>query len=209
MTSGNWEGPIGTGDRTAESGDDDPFDLSTRSSRTPRLPSNPLVHTVTYLANGGNHGEVQTALTELLHAYGLELADRDVEVRGSFFQRMRFRFRRFVSSEEVAERLHKIERGFELHLLHKQQAEIDSLQSEAVAKLLMALKDEPAALIQIGSVLLVKVDGVPVVRNLTQQELRFLERNPRLLERPAEILRSLDAAVQPEPEPVLPPAAMP
>lgn len=96
-----------------------------------------------------------------------------------------------MTSTEMAERMEKVERGIELHLLHKKQAEIDSLQGEAVAKLLTALESTPTALIQIGSVLLIKIDGVPAVRNLTQQELIYLEQNPALLRNPAGIFEAL------------------
>ena len=100
-------------------------------------------------------------------------------------------------SRELGERLQKVERGIELHLVHKQQAEIDSMQGDAVAKLLTALEHTPDALVQIGSVLLIKVDGVPAVRNLTQVELRYLERNPRPLRSPATILEALQAVDHP------------
>lgn len=63
-----------------------------------------------------------------------------------------------------------------------------------MARLLDALKDSPNALIQIGSVLLIKVDGVPLVRNLTQVELAFMERNPRLHADPAQCLKALQQA---------------
>lgn len=53
------------------------------------------------------------------------------------------------------------------------------------------------ALVQIGSLLLIKVDGDLVVRNLTQRELAFMERNPGSAANAKEILdrlQSLDTA---------------
>ncbi|MEV4319405.1 hypothetical protein [Actinocrispum sp. NPDC049592] len=152
--------------------------------------------TVTYLADGANHEEVQSALEELLDAFDLEVETRGPEIRGSFFQWLKLRLKRVFTAEELTERLQRVERGFELHLLHKQQAEIDSLQSDAVAKLVTALRDERSALIQIGSVLLIKVDGALTVRNLTQLEMHHLERNASLLEQPDKILGSLESAVR-------------
>jgi hypothetical protein len=62
--------------------------------------------------------------------------------------------------------------------------------------LLTALADTPNAAIQIGSVLLVKIDGVPRVRNLTQAELAYLQRNPDLFRDPAAVLPILQGAVE-------------
>jgi hypothetical protein len=56
-------------------------------------------------------------------------------------------------------------------------------------------------MIQVGSVLLMKIDGEVTVRNLTQLELLHLERNPALLRSPAAALyelQRLNAAVQAE-----------
>jgi hypothetical protein len=55
----------------------------------------------------------------------------------------------------------------------------------------MALENTHNALIQIGSVLLIKVDGVPVVRNLSQRELAYMEQNPALFRDPAATLQEL------------------
>lgn len=58
------------------------------------------------------------------------------------------------------------------------------------------MADTPNAVIQIGSVLLVKVDGIPRVRNLTQAELAYLQRNPELFRDPAAVLHILQEAVE-------------
>lgn len=55
----------------------------------------------------------------------------------------------------------------------------------------MALENTYNALIQIGSVLLIKVDGIPVVRNLSQRELAYMEQNPALFRDPAATLQEL------------------
>lgn len=149
-----------------------------------------------YLSDGGVHAEVQEALKELLEAFDFSMVDALPALQGSWYRTFVARLTMVMNSVELTERMEKVERGIELHLLHKKQAEIDSLQGEAVAKLLTALESTPSALIQIGSVLLVKVDGVPAVRNLTQQELRYLERNPNLLRDPAGIFEALQSAKQ-------------
>lgn len=146
-----------------------------------------------YLAEAEGHQEVQETLGDLLKAFDFEIVDLLPPLRGSWYRDFVAVSRRALTAHELGERLQKVERGIELQLLHKQQAEIDSMQGDAVAKLLTALEHTPDALVQIGSVLLVKVDGVPAVRNLTQVELRYLEHNPTLLKSPATILEALQA----------------
>lgn len=156
----------------------------------------PFVATI-YLADDHGHQEVQQALSDLLESFDFEIVDSLPPIRGSWYRDFIAVSRRALTSRELGERLQKVERGIELHLVHKQQAEIDSMQGDAVAKLLTALEHTPDALVQIGSVLLIKVDGVPAVRNLTQVELRYLEHNPRLLKSPATILEALQAVDEP------------
>lgn len=149
-----------------------------------------------YLSDRETHGEVEQALTDLLQAFEFRIADALPPLEGSWYRALVARLNHAATAPELTDRLQKIERGIELHLVHKKQAEIDSLQGDAVAKLLTALESTPTALVQIGSVLLVKVDGVPAVRNLTQQEMHYLERNPSLLRNPAAILDALQKAGQ-------------
>jgi hypothetical protein len=78
-----------------------------------------------------------------------------------------------------------------MQALLRGQAQIDAAQGAAVAQLITSLENTPDAIIQIGSVLLVKADGVLAVRNLTQIELAHLERHPDLFRSPAAILDEL------------------
>ncbi len=102
---------------------------------------------------------------------------------------MTARLKELFSSDDV---LARVERALELQALHKPQAEIDSAQADAVADLVTALGQERNAFVQIGSVFLIKVDGSIVVRNLSQQELNFLQRNSGMLASPGKILQALE-----------------
>lgn len=175
--------------------------LANGTAGTPRT-SEPLpnravrrsVPVTIYLADGDEHQAVQQALVDLLNEYDFDVVDSLPPVRGSWYRAFVARTKDAVTSPGLKERARKVERGVELHLLQKQQAEIDSMQGDTVANLLTALAGTSDALIQIGSVLLVKVGGVPAVRNLTQQELIHLERNPQLLKTPHAILEALQDA---------------
>jgi hypothetical protein len=95
------------------------------------------------------------------------------------------------TSPEMKASLAKLERALELQSIHRIQAEVDAMQSTAVSQLLKALEGTPNAIVQIGSILLIKVGGVTSVRNLTQLELAHLERNPDLFRDPAAAFREL------------------
>lgn len=73
-----------------------------------------------------------------------------------------------------------------------QRPEFNTAINDAVAKLLTALENTPDAIIQIGSVLLIKIDGVPHVCNLLQLELARMERNLALFRDPAALLELQD-----------------
>lgn len=144
-----------------------------------------------YLSDGSAHEDVQRLVEDLADTLDLDVVYRGPEVTGSWFRAFTARTRSKVAGSELRDRLQKLERGIELHALHRAQAEVDEKQGSTVAQLLTALDGTPNALIQIGSLLIVKVDGVPAVRNLTQLELRHLEQNPQLLGDPRGVLAAL------------------
>lgn len=149
-----------------------------------------------YLSNEEASTDVESAVVRVLDELGFEVSERQPPVYGSWFRRMFARTKRMSTNPEVVDRLEKVERAVEIQVLHRQQAEIDSAQGGAVANLLQALDGTDQAIIQIGSLLIVKVDGTPIVRNLTQSELAHLEKNPRLQSDPGTILGELQQATQ-------------
>ncbi|HEY3709107.1 MAG TPA: hypothetical protein VGL64_07020 [Amycolatopsis sp.] len=144
-----------------------------------------------YLENAEDKLEVQGALLKVLEVFDIEVRDLWPEISGSSFRSFLARTRTGMRSPEFRTRLAQIERAVELQTLHKVQAEVDAAQGDVVAKLITALGSTPTAMIQIGSVLLMKINGEVIVRNLTQLELLHLERNPALLREPAEALHEL------------------
>jgi hypothetical protein len=135
--------------------------------------------------------EVQAALRQIIAEAGFDIAFESDPVRGSWFGRFFVRSKFPVTSEETEAELRRIEQSLEGQINTPAPPEFDTSQSDGVAKLIYSLNGTPDAIIQIGSVLLVKVDGVPTVRNLTQAELAFLDRNKRLYKMPKEILDEL------------------
>ena len=135
--------------------------------------------------------KTQEAIRQIIAEADLELAFEGDGIIGSWFGRFFARTKEAITSEQAKAELRRIERSLEMQALHLPQAQIDAAQSDGVAKLISALADTPNALVQIGSVLLIKVDGVPTVRNLTQVELAYLEHNKQLYKAPSDMLEEL------------------
>lgn len=144
-----------------------------------------------YLVDAAPAAGVEKALENALAAFGGAVVLREPPVVRSWFRRMGVRFHHAAGSDAVRRLGRELDRAVELRAVDEVQAKVDASQGEAVAKLLTALVTTPTALIQIGSVLLVKVNGTPVVRNLTQTELVYLQRNPDTVRDPAACLDAL------------------
>jgi tetratricopeptide (TPR) repeat protein len=168
--------------------------LEKLAAATLELPSNTSgsqVLPVRYYLDTDNRAvaeKVESALESLLDEHGFRVAMLYPVETGSFFRKLFYASRERLTPDEVAASLAKIERAAGVRALDLPQSQIDANRADGVAKLLAALEGSPSAVIQIGSILLVKIDGIPVVTNLTPQELAQLEREPDLFRSPNEVL---------------------
>ncbi|MFC0429963.1 hypothetical protein [Kutzneria buriramensis] len=137
---------------------------------------------------------VESVLVTVLRKYGFQVHSWGEPIRSSWFRRMRVSINKARQHELTRRLAGDLSRAVELRAVDQAQAQVDAAQGDVVAKLLTALASTSAAAIQIGSVLLIKVDGVPMVRNLTQLELAHLQRNPDLVRDPAACLSALQHA---------------
>lgn len=135
--------------------------------------------------------EVSSAIRSFLSSLDLDLFFEGSGEWGSWFGRSFARSKKALTSQGVKETLTRAERALEIQTLHIPQAQIDAIQADGAAKLIAALGTTQTALVQIGSVLLIKVDGTPIVRNLTQIELSYLEHNKHLYKSPKDALEEL------------------
>jgi len=120
--------------------------------------------------------------------------------QGSWFSRWIARSRDFLSQPEVEERLGRLERAAELEILHKRQAQVDQVLAAAVGELLRACETQPNAVLQVGSMLVVKITdqrGVARlgVRTLPPDEAAELERSKDLLLSPADLWKFVASGV--------------
>jgi hypothetical protein len=124
----------------------------------------------------------------------------EVDIRsGSFIRRAKAKAIKLFSSKEMQVRLYKVERAIELVALDAHQAAFDSKEAEAVSTLLQSLENIPQACIRLGSIFLVKFqdDRGPIllIRNLSQLEMRALQKYPEIQTEPRKALEALATAV--------------
>lgn len=142
-----------------------------------------------YLAVGENPGQVESAVLWLLEAYGFRVERQEVPVIGSWYRK--FWVQAKNSAPPATELLAQVQHMIELRELGHPVPGIDLNQADAVTRLLGALSPEADALIQIGPLVLIKVQNKVFVRTLTQPELSYFNHNPALFQDPARALQAL------------------
>ncbi|MFC6086816.1 hypothetical protein [Sphaerisporangium aureirubrum] len=152
----------------------------------------PDQHAMIYLADEAGAESVGRAVMDVLAAYGIEVAERLPIVRGSWFLRLRLFLRAWAGSEEAKALLADLEYAARLRLLQQPISEVDEKKGAAVAALIQALETQQTAVVMIGSIIILKCDGVLAVRDLSSRELAFMARNPGLVRSPQELLVALD-----------------
>ena len=152
------------------------FDVSLLSINIYISESNPILES-----------RLEKAVEELAKEFEFSTVD-SLPVRGSWFKQWVLKIKKVASQENVAERLEKMELAFEQATLKRSEANINKTQAEAVAALLKELKDVSSGVLQVGSILVVKLNDVPFVRSLSRKEIVILEEHPDLLRNPNSIL---------------------
>lgn len=139
-----------------------------------------------YLSDASIHEKVETAVELLLTSAGLEIDSSDEPQTGSWFRSIKAKMTDVADSREAA----------------AVEAQITSTMMENLSGVLMALKPTKDAVVRVGSLLIIKVDGAVTVTQLTAMQQFYLDRNPALAKAPNFILQALSlngARISPEP----------
>jgi hypothetical protein len=148
---------------------------------------------------------IEKALRQLLGELGVAEIDESPPVLGSWYKALTARLRR----PAVLEAMEETRRAIELQLLDRYQAGIDGVTGDAVAKLITALGNTKSAVVQVGSVLVVKDGETLIVRQLTVREMVHWQRNPGLFKDPSGALAELQHAAETStPDRVVPDGAL-
>lgn len=138
-----------------------------------------------YLDNAAHAEVIEAAVRAAAEQLGLDVVADSPPVFGSWFKRMLARGRAEFTEERVRAAIESAVRAVELEQVEKRQAQVNATNIGAVAGLIDKLNSTPAAVVQIGSLILIKTTETLVVRELTQAEQATLRENPVLLTNPA------------------------
>jgi hypothetical protein len=157
----------------------------------------PEVDVIVYLGDDDPQraDPVLRAVNNARIALGYVDADLVEDKKGSLWRTWRSRLKAGLGQQEVADRLTKVERAFELGFLDMKQAEVDSQEAQAFATLVQSLEQQERACVRIGSLLILKYDGQILGRTLSQIEIRALERYPAIQRNPETLLEQLATSV--------------
>ncbi|MGJ6967823.1 hypothetical protein ACSDR0_38525 [Streptosporangium sp. G11] len=161
-----------------------------RSSRDQQL--SPVV---LYLDDTAHYESVRQALEDALPAFGLQISQVRHPLHGSIWQAFIAVFKRQAAPERLEHAGDALTAGAKARWYGEPQSQITKAQGEAIANLLDTLQNTENALLAFSNILIVKIDGVPLVRELTPEQVEHLQRNPRLYTDPRLALNVLDVGL--------------
>ncbi len=145
-----------------------------------------------YLSDETAHEEVEAAVEDLLAAAGGYIEHRDNPVFGSWFRRMRARMGQAVHSPLAREAAVVAAHAAESRVVHAQDAAVTATMLQNLGPVLAALQPTKDAVIRAGALLIVKVDWIVAVHQLTPKQQLQLDHQPELAQSPHDILSALE-----------------
>jgi hypothetical protein len=140
-----------------------------------------------YLSGQGLPHRAENSLKEALTCIGFNAFAWDNRELSSWYRRLFARSRDALTSQEVTERLQKVERAIQIKGIDLPQTEADLNHARAASEVLKAIEHEQSAAILLGSLCVLKVDGAVFVISLTQEQMTSIRDCPQLLRRPDEL----------------------
>lgn len=147
-----------------------------------------------YLSDEATHAEVEQAVEELLATAGLQVTDRAEPVIGSWFRRMTARARQGLQSPMAQEAVLTGVHAADSRLVLAQDAEVTARLLQNLAPVIGSLQPTKDAILRVGALLIVKVDWVVSVFQLTAAQQARLDHYPQLASTPREIVAALQLA---------------
>ncbi|MFI7122620.1 winged helix-turn-helix domain-containing protein [Amycolatopsis sp. NPDC049868] len=144
-----------------------------------------------YLDDESAHRHVQAAVEELIFAADAEIVDRDDPQLGSWFRRMRARTRAAATSGLAREAAATAAHALDARLVLAQDASVTAMMMQNLGPVLASLETTKNAVIRVGALLIVKVEGTVAVHQLTAVQQLLLDHHPQLLTSPQDILTAL------------------
>jgi anti-anti-sigma factor len=146
-----------------------------------------------YLSDEAVHEQVEAEVEALLAFAGLEIDDRDEPVIGSWYRRMQARLKAASTSASplAREAAMTAAHAAEAKLVLGMDAEIAARFMENLGPLIVSLQPTKDAVIRLGAVLLLKVDWVVTVHQLTPAQQFKLDHDVAVPTTPLELIEAI------------------
>lgn len=145
-----------------------------------------------YLASDESTKLLEESIKEYIEELEGEVVEDYQPINGSWFKEWFAKIYSGKSKEQIDSDLKKTRKAIELKTISLPQSEVDSNNSDAISKLVLSIKDQKYAVIQVGALLIVKYQNnnkpIVVSKVLNVNELIYLENNQQLLSNPDNIL---------------------
>jgi hypothetical protein len=159
--------------------------------RRSRTTSGSVLPISIYLSDERIHEDVEAAVDEWLTYAGLAVEERDEPVIGSWFRRMRAGARQAIHSPAAAEAGLTAIHAADSRLILAQDAMITATLLQNLGPVIASLQPTKDAVLRVGALLIVKVDWVVQVYQLTAAQQAVLDHQPQLASSPREIIGAL------------------
>lgn len=146
-----------------------------------------------YISDEKYHEKVEASVEQWLAEADVFIDARDEPVIGSWFRRMEARVRKAANSPAGREAILTVTHMADSHLVQTQDAYVTSTLLQNVGPVLQALQPTKDAVVRAGALLIVKIDWVVQVHQLTAAQQAILDHQPKLTTSPTEILAALEA----------------
>lgn len=150
-----------------------------------------------YLADEEIHEEVESAVGQWLATADVSIYERDEPVIGSWFRAMRGSFWKAWHTPAAREAVLTAAHIADNRLFRAQDAYVTSTLLQNVGPVLQALQPTKDAVVRAGALLIVKIEWVVQVHQLTAAQQAILDHRPQLAASPAEIITALGLFADP------------
>jgi hypothetical protein len=144
-----------------------------------------------YLADEDIHEQVETAVEEWLATADVSIDTRAEPVIGSWFRRMGASMKKTVGTPAAREAALTGMHIVDSRLVQAQDAHVTSTLFQNLGPVLAALQPTKDAVVRAGALLIVKIDWVVQVHQLTAAQQAILDHRPQLATTPKEIIAAL------------------
>jgi hypothetical protein len=150
-----------------------------------------------FLQNGVNPAVVERAVARLLTVLNVSIEASGEPEIGSWFKSLLGKTQQPATGRMVDETFGTGRSALLLNSHNGDGMDVGIAQAAAAAALIASIKDEPAAAIQIGSILVLKHfdeagQSQLVVRSLTKRQMMYIEDHPHIMKAPAELIEALN-----------------